>query len=474
MNTSENAVRRIPKRHVVGYGIGMYAVNSTFAMVVLYLAYFYTDVFLLPPAVMAILFMACRIWDGVNDPIMGLIADSTNSRWGRFRPYLLFTPFPMVIFGTLTYYVPDMSLTGKIIWAFATYIPLQMVKTAMAVPYFSMLPIMTTDAKERTVISSFQQVVTPLAFLGASIFVLKIVGMFPSEQEGFFYAALMFSSIAAVVMWITFFSTSRYDYPGNPLFQRESQQNKVLFKEKLKVVTKNRPLIIVISSFFAMNMWNAVTMGIMIYFFKYNLDMFDYYPVFMGLGVLTSMLGAAVTPMFVGRLGKKNLLQLSNLVYLAIGLAIVTLSYGQDQATLRELWLPGRICFLLAVLTNPFAIMAGVVLGALIPDCVEYAEWKTGLRAEGFINSLYLMANKAGMALGGAVIGIGLSLIDYEPNLPAYSEKTLTGILFLFFVVPGIFRIAMSVLMFFHNLPESRFRVIVEELRMKRDAAGAV
>ena len=470
MNLPEKTAGRVPRRHVFGYGIGMFSSVSTFALVSLYLPYFYTDVFLLAPSVMAILFLACRIWDGINDPVMGMIADTTHTRWGRFRPYLLFAPFFMVVFGTLTFTVPDMSTTGKIIWAFATYIPLQMVKTAMTVPYYSIMPLMTTDTRERTLISSVQQLATPLAFLAASIFVLKIVGLFPSESEGFFYSALIFCSIAAIVMWITFLSTRSYDYRGNPLYKKGEDQQKVLIKDKLKVITQNRPLIILVSSFAMLNISTAVTHGVAIYFFKYNLDMFDKFPLFMGLSIFATMVGAAITPAFVRKLGKKSILQAATLISIVIGLTIITLSYGKDQATLRELWYPGRLCFMLAILGMPFHGAVGVVIGAMLPDCVEFAEWKTGLRAEGLVNSLYLMANKAGYAIGGAILGLGLVYFDYQPNQPTYSQETLTGFLVMLFGVSALCRGVLSVLMLFHNFSDSRFLSILEELKIRKGA----
>lgn len=153
MSTAE---RKIPKLHILAYGSSGLPVSMSAALVMLYLSYFYTDVFLLPPAVMAILFVTCRVWDGITDPIVGLIADRTNSRWGKYRPFLLFTPIPMVVFAGLTFYVPEMGMTAKIIWAFVTYFGLQIIKTAVAVPYFALPALMTTDATEMTGLGSLK------------------------------------------------------------------------------------------------------------------------------------------------------------------------------------------------------------------------------------------------------------------------------------------------------------------------------
>ena len=466
--------KRVPRRHMFGYGIGMYTSVSTLALVSLYLPYFYTDVFLLSPAVMGVLFLVCRVWDGINDPVMGIIADNTNTRWGRFRPYLLFAPFVMIVFGTLTFTAPDMSATAKIIWAFATYIPLQMVKTAIAIPYFSIMPIMTTDTKERTIISAIQQLATPLAFMAASIAVLKIVGLFPTEKEGFFFSALIFCVIAAIVMWITFYSTRSYDYPGNPLFEKEDDEQKVPFKEKLKVITQNRPLILVVGAFSMLNLSSAVAYGVGLYFFKYNLDMVDKFPMFIGLSVFFTMIGAMLTPLLVKKVGKKNLLLIANAISFVFGIIIIYLSLGKDLESLRAIWRPGKIAFVLAIATQPFNGIVATMLGALLPDTVDYAEWKTGLRAEGLINSIYMAGNKAGFALGGVILGFGLAYFDYIPNQPSYSMATLTGIFLMLYGVSAITRVVLCALMLFHNLPDTRFQEILEDLRIRKRAESAV
>jgi sugar (glycoside-pentoside-hexuronide) transporter len=439
----------------------------------IYLAYFYTDVFLLPPAIMGILFVVCRVWDGITDPLMGLIADTTNSRWGRFRPYLIFSPIPMVIFIGLTFTVPDMGTTAKIIWAFSTYIPLQMVKTVISIPYFSLLPLITTDAKERTELSSVMQIFAPIAFILASVFTLKLVARFPSEEAGFFYTTVIFTSLGAVAIWITAFTTRKYDYPGNELHIRRAEDETYSFKEKVMIILQNRPLIVVVGAFFCFNMLNACTMGVMIYFFKYYLEMFDHYPTLMGLFILSAIIGAAITPRLVCRVGKKKLFLIACLISAALGLTIFLLSLERDPEALHALWRPGGICFILILLVSGIGYIPPVLMGAIIPDCIDYTEWKTGLRAEGFINSFYLIANKAGMALGGAVIGVGLAFFDYEPNLPEYSERTLFGLLVLIFIVPISLRLMMFVIMLFYNISDSRFVEIVNELKIRREQPDA-
>jgi len=461
---SANTAEKLPKLHMLGFGVGALPVNMTYALVILYLAYFYTDVFLLPPAVMAVLFVSCRVWDAINDPIMGLIIDKTNSRWGKFRPYLLFTPIPMIIFAALTFYVPEMGLTAKIIWAFVTYFGLQMIKTAMAVPYMAMPALMTTDATERTTLSSLTFIFGPLAFFLCSVLVLKVVGLFPSEKEGFFYTAIIFTSFSAIFSYVTFFATRKYDYPGNKLFLRQSVENKVTLRKNWQAIAQNRPFIVILCVFLLYNLITAITMGMSIYFIKYNLNMFDLYPEIMGLILLFSLVGAIIAPKLVQKVGKKNAIQYSNLLGIISYALLFFLSSGKGQAELVALWKMGGFCFLLLFLGSATHNVTPAVCNAGMADSVDFGEWKTGTRAQGFITSVFLMSAKAGMALGGAVIGLGLAFFDYLPNLPEYSTGTLNGILILTIGLPLGFRILISISMLFYNLSDSRMAEIIEEL----------
>ena len=405
-----------------------------------------------------------RFWDAINDPIMGIIADRTNTRWGKFRPYLAIMPIPMVVFASLTFYVPEMGTTGKIIWAFVTYFGLQMVKTATAIPVFALPAMMTTDATERTALSSAGMIFSPIAVLLASALAMKVVGAFPTEKEGFFVMALVFVGFSSIFFYVTFFATRKYDYPGNNLFLRQQETGNISFKKNLQSVAGNRPLIIAFIAFLAHNMFSALIMGTAIYFFKYNLGKFDLYSAFMGLLVLCSVIGAAIAPILVKKLGKKNAMQFSNLICVAAIMITYFLSVGKDQAELQSLWSIGGICFMLICLSSLGANVVPAVCNAVMADSVDYGEWKTGVRVQGFIAAFYSMGNKVGMAMGGAVIGLGLAYFDYVPNLTEYSEATLSGILFIFIVIPTIVRALISIALLFFDLTDSKMVEIIAEL----------
>jgi len=177
-----------------------------------------------------------------------------------------------------------------------------------------------------------------------------------------------------------------------------------------------------------------------------------------------SMLGALVAPLLVKKIGKKRTFQSSNVLTVLITLMLFLLSSGKETAELAVLWRVGGPCFFLFLMTGFFANIAPVICAAVMADSVDYGEWKTGQRTQGLISAVFLMGNKAGMALGGAFIGLGLFFIDYVPNLPEYPAETLQGILVLFMIVPLCVRILMSVLMWFYNLSDERFAEIIAEL----------
>ncbi|MCP4757640.1 MAG: MFS transporter [Proteobacteria bacterium] len=454
---------RLPLRHVLGFSIGLFGVNTSFGMVSSFLPYFYTDVFLLSPAIMGVLFASCRIWDGINDPVMGMVVDSTNSRWGRFRPYLLMTPIPMIVFFALTFYAPDLGVTGKIVWAFVTYFGLQMVKTSMAVPYHALPAVMTSLSRERTKISGFQHVCGSFTFLLIGAGTLPLVGSFATEKEGFFNTALIYGVIATIAIWIAFVSTRKYDSPER-YHQRTTKNGGYTVKDKLSIFVGNTPLMKLVPPLVFNNIVTAIVLAMGVYFFKYNLKMMDRFPAFMGMFVVALMLGSAAAPAINNRLGKMKTFHITNLLSMMALLSTFVIAWQSSHEALRASWQPGGLSFALILAALFFSSFQGVLFPVMVLDCIEYGEWKSGVRMEGLINSAFLIANKGGMALGGFVVGIGLWLIDYVPNQEVYSEKVLMGIAVIFLLVPSITRILMSLSMTLYDLNEAKHQEIVQEL----------
>jgi GPH family glycoside/pentoside/hexuronide:cation symporter len=216
---------RLSVKEKIGYSIGDTASNLIFQMYVLFLLYFYTDVFGITAKAAATMFLVARIWDAVNDPIMGYFADRTSSKWGKFRPYMLWAAIPLGVIAVLTFTTPDFDSAGKLIYAYFTYILLTMVYTIINVPYSALMAVLTPNSAERAIVSSFRFVA---AFIGQFIVqysVLRLVSIFAdgNERAGWQGAVAVLALLAIILYLITFFSTKERVKPiseeKNPLLQ---------------------------------------------------------------------------------------------------------------------------------------------------------------------------------------------------------------------------------------------------------------
>ena len=205
MNTSA----KLSFKEKLGYGLGDTASNIFFQFVNIFLLYYYTDVFGLSPAAVGTLFVVTRFWDAINDPLMGAVADRTNTRWGKYRPYMLWMAVPFGLFGYLAFANPDFSQTGKLIYAYVTYVGLMMAYTAINVPYSALMGVMTPSSEERTSLSSFRFVGAFSGTLLISLSVRPLVRLLGGGDEalGFKLTMALLSIIAVLLFIITFCTT---------------------------------------------------------------------------------------------------------------------------------------------------------------------------------------------------------------------------------------------------------------------------
>ena len=198
-------MRPLKQGEIFGYTVGDLGLNLNFQMISFFLAFFYTDVFGISLAHVAGLFLTARIWDAINDPIMGYLADHTQSRWGRFRPYLLFGALPLNLVMLSCFFTPELSSTAKVVYAYATYIAHGMLYTVVGLPYSSISAVMTQDPQERSVISTYRMffaviVAQSIVNIGARPF----IRLFETEQQGHFMLALIFAVSSTLLLWYSF------------------------------------------------------------------------------------------------------------------------------------------------------------------------------------------------------------------------------------------------------------------------------
>ncbi|MFA5688724.1 MAG: glycoside-pentoside-hexuronide (GPH):cation symporter [Kiritimatiellales bacterium] len=440
----------LPFRTILAYGCGSFGNNLVYGLMSIYLMVFYTDQFGLPVASVGTLFLVARIWDAINDPIMGLLVDNTKSRWGQFRPYLLFVPLPMAIFTTLCFMSPEFSPAGKLIYAYFTYILWGMSFTAMDIPYWAMSAAMTEDSKERNKVVMIPRTLAAVAWTLIGMITLPMVAWLGSgdDRHGFLLTALAISIAAVAFTWITFFNCRE-----NVHVKEERRQN---LRDIIDMVIHNRPLRLVIGGFLMLEIVYAVKNILPIYYLTYVLHSKNLIPVFMGLNLALTLFGSIISPVLSFRFGKKRMAVWGNLIAALSGIAFYFAGYRS------VIWL-----FIFNSILLITTSAANIALMSMLIDTVEYGEWKTGRRSGGIIFAMNTFKTKVAGAIGGALGAYGLAAIHYIPNVEQ-TEFTIKGMHLLFTLLPGALSLLAMLPFCFYDLTEERYDCILNELLERR------
>ena len=459
-----NQQHKISITEKIGYGLGDTASNLFFQTFILFLLYFYTDVFGISATAAGTMFLVTRIWDAVNDPLMGAIADRTNTRWGKFRPYLLWFSIPFGIMGILMFTTPDLSPTGKLIYAYVTYTLMMIFYTVINVPYSALMGVMTPNSKDRTVISSFRFV---SAFIGMFIVqyaVLFMVSKFGGENEaaGWQRAMAVLSGLALVLFFVTFATTKERVHP--PKGQTNS------FKRDLTDLITNKPWLIIGGATVFQLTFLVMRGGNIMYYFEYFIQ--DQELVIFGkvhsysfqalvtmyllAGTVMTILGAILTNLLSRILGKSN----TYVIFTILCAVTIGLVYFLRPHQIIPL-------FILQLITSFSIGPVSVLQWAIYTDTADYSEWKKGRRATALIMAASLFALKLGVAIGGALLAWSLAGYGYQPNVQQ-TEKALQGIRLSLSLYPAIIALVGAVLMMFYPLNKTMMEKIETDLVERR------
>ncbi|XMB85187.1 glycoside-pentoside-hexuronide (GPH):cation symporter [Mycoplasmatota bacterium WC44] len=436
------------------YGLGGLGKNMMFAMSVIMFVYF-TDYVEIDPIIIGLIFLGVRIWDAVNDPIMGNIVDNTNTRWGKFRPWILIGAILNCVILLIIYSRPDLPINSKqqIIFITVFYTLWGMTYTLMDIPFWALIPALSKDAKERLKLSSIARVFTNIGlFLIAASYpvVVKFLGGgdSPSEElDGFFILACIVSGIFFITQLLVV---------GFVREKKQQIKNKITFKKTIEVLFKNDQLLVVIMVIVVFNLVLYITSGMAFYFFQYDLNNENLFVVFVALGGIVQVISSATYPILSKYLNRKKIFQLSIITPIIGCIGLLVYSFGPKD-NIYGLMIFGFLVF--------YGIGISMVMQTiLLSDSVEYGEWKINERTEGVVFSVQTFTVKLANALAMGLIGVGLGLFSFKAG-EIQLEKTLIGMRLMMFALPIVgLLIALLIYNKFFKLDEEMYEKVVKEL----------
>lgn len=434
----------------IGYGVGDTASHFVWDMVGFWILIFYTDTFGISAAAAGTIMLIARFWDMVSDPIMGIIADRTNTRWGKFRPYILWMTLPYSILAILTFTTPDFEATGKIIWAGTTYFLLMTVFTAINLPYSSLSAVITSDSYERAGLNSYRFVFAfagQLIVSGTALTLAKYFGN-GNDEKGYQITLVLFSVISFILFMVTFSTTKERVQPP-----KEQQKD---LKKDLKNLFKNKPWVILFFVGIISFVMFAIQNLTIAYYFKYYIGKEESVQLFNVIGTIALIVAIPFSKILSKRFSKKNVFIASSLIS---GFFFILL------------YLPGEKNIISIYILNILAKMAYApavpLLWTMLADTADYSEWKSGRRATGLVFSAATFAQKAGWGIGGALAGWLLVLFNFVPNV-AQTPSTITGIKLMISVIPGILYMTCAIFLFFYTIDKKTCETMQEDLEKRR------
>jgi GPH family glycoside/pentoside/hexuronide:cation symporter len=445
---------KLTVKEKIGYSLGDTASHFVWDMVGFWLLFFYTDVYGISAAAAGTIMLVARFWDMAIDPVIGVISDRTNTRWGKFRPYILFGAIPYAILAILTFTTPDFGETGKILYAGATYILLMTAYASINLPYSALGAVMTDDTYERAGLNTYrfiagftgQFVVTGLALTLAEFFGGG------NKAMGFQYTVFLFAGLSLVFFFITFKTTKERVHPPKEQVNSLKEDIGNLFKNKAWIILA----MVGIISFIMFAMQNAA----IAYYFKYYLGRENNVQLFNVIGTLALIVALPLSKPLAKRFGNKNVFIGSSLIS---GLFFMLI------------YLPGVSGLTTIYIFNIIAKMAYApavpLLWTMIADSADYGEWTTGRRATGLYFSAAVFAQKAGWGIGAAIAGWILAASSFVPNV-VQNNTAITGIKLLVSVIPGILYMSCALFMIFYKIDTKTTTLMKKDLDARRAQAS--
>ncbi|HTT56720.1 MAG TPA: MFS transporter [Opitutaceae bacterium] len=476
---------RLPLREKIGYGFGDFASVLFWQSITMNLMFFYTDVFRIGTAAKAAaiagtMIGVSRLFDAVIDPIIGMTADRTQTRWGKFRPYLIWMALPLAISAVLMFTTPNFSPGGKIVYAYGTILLFMACYAGINIPYSSLLGVLTPDPTQRTSAASFKFTFAYIAgtvVSATSLILAKHLGNGQDTRDpaGWQKTIMLYGAVAIAFFVLTFLFTRERVSP--PPAQKTS-----VGRDLIDLWT-NGPWIVLLFATLTMIMFVASRIGVTNYYFKYYITSYaegarhtipygflgwrfnwgfeEVTSVFNTVGQIFSIVGTLLIPLLTARIGKKN----AFLLLFAVAIVSTAAFYVLTPEHLT-------LIFVFQILGSVSGGPLSPVIWAMYADTADYSEWKRGRRATGLVFSASATCQKAGWTLGAVFTGLLLSSYGFIAD-KAQSLAVNHLLVALMSIIPAAFGLISVVLIFFYRLDEGTMKNIQVELENRRRAAGA-
>lgn len=445
----ENSVKQISKFQYGIYTTGIAGQNILYNFMSMYIMFFFTDLLEISSGAATAIVVAASLWDAVNDPFMGLVADKTRTRFGKFRPYLFGGSILLLFTTVLNFSDFNVSTTATVAIAAISYILWGMSYTVSDIPIWALSSVASDQPAERNKMIAFGKVGGTIGVVICVLFSVKLLGLFGGERDAnaYFYTALIIGSIAAISIFLTGFFVKEKIVPS---------EEKVSMKENIKTITKNKSLIYLIITLFVMNIVNSIRQVSQLYFTVYAWGSADYVTS-VGISLVVGMLiGISFAPVLIKRFEKKSIL----IVMSIIG-AIVSIIPFIDLSNV----LLGLIFLGLSFTTIGVMIITST---SMLLDAIDYSEWQLGFRGDGVVFSLNTFVTKLSAAVARLILGFGLIIINYTDNQPI-TTATVTCFSSMMYLVPAAFSLLMIIPLLFYKIDRESIETINNELKVRRE-----
>ena len=464
----------------IGYSLGDLSANLVFQTLITYLAYFYTDIYGLESGdATAIIFIVGSVAAFGFNPIVGALADRTNTRWGKFRPWILWTSIPLGVTAVLAFTTPDFSYNGKVIYAVVTYTLLLLLYAGSNLPYSALSGVITGDMKERNSISAYRFVAVMFAQFFVQVFMLPIINYVGGGDKalGIEITMTWLAVIGTILLLITFISTKERIVP--------KPEQKSSLQEDVKDLIKNVPWVIMLSVTILLFTTLAMKGGAYVYYFEnyvskeslsdfispilqffsqIGINFFGNDPVSAGFGLFNAggiifmIVGIGLSKMLADKYGKRNIFG----IFLFISTLFVLIFYILSPESIN-------LIFGAQILHGFFYGITIPLLWAMIADVADYSEWKNNRRATAIIFSAMMVGLKLGLSIGGALVAQILGNYGYEPNsIGEQTESAILGTKMLVSVYPSIPFLIAAGLLFFYVIDKDLEDRIESDLSKRR------